>query len=530
MQPIDYSTQQIANPMASYLQGLKYGQEVKAVQENQKLLEKQKLFQQDLIQLQQNPTGNGMLNLMMQYPEFAKTLEPIQKVYSSAEKQSELSNFMQVDNALINGNGDLALKVLEKQKQALTNAKEDTTQLDMLTDLINKGDIKGAQGVTGAQLASVLGDKYKSYQEGQTERLMQSSKVKEAEGKAKGEELKNTATATGQKQSALMTGLVDASTALLQNNKDAALNTLMTEKTNAVNLGMPTAHYDKAIEQINNGDLIGAKRTVDTIGLGVYGKDWKDVIAGQTNIATQPSTVSKAQSEAKEAKVKADYAPTLAKLEVELKNLDKQNKVLDAQKTKTQIKSEQVGITVKQQELQTKKLEHVGKMNEIGGKMNENAQIAKVGYDSIDATLDVTKGLKKDLEVEKGKKFPSTGTIMGRLPIVTDVSKKISNDIANAKNGVTLLQAQIHKGELTPMSDTDVAILEKASNNLDEHNSPEENIRQLGIINTLLNNHKKSIKSKTGYDQFQADKYKPYVPKSVTGSGKAKPDPLGLFK
>ena len=536
MQPINYLSN-AQNPMQSYLEGLKFGQDIRATQEALALDEKKKLFQADLLALQAKPTGNGMLNLMMKYPDFAKSLEPIQKAYSSAEKQGELSQLMQIDNALANGNAQLALDLSNTAKKALTNTGESTEQIDTIIKLITNNDTKGAQGTTSALLASVLGDKYKSYAEAQTinlERPKQAEKLqaeieklkaqgKFEEAKALGEQLKNQGTITGQNQTKLAPGILQASTSIAQNDIESAKRTLDTEMEYAQKMGMPTFVYRQALDFLDKGDTKGAKNVLDTSMLETYGKDWKDIIEGQTKSLTQESTVLEAKSKATTASVEAKYAPIKAQLEVELKNLEKK-------KIKAQTTEAQVGTAAQQEKIKLTKIEIVGKLNDVGTKLNENAGSAKTSYDTIDRLSVTSKNLNNKFEIEKKKTFPSTGTVMGRFPTISDVSQGIVNDIDNIKSEVALLQAKIHKGELTPMSDTDVSLLANATNSLSERNSPAENQRQLKVINTIIKNYEKNVQKTTGLDKFQADNYKPHIHQKVDLSGKPKSDPLKLFK
>jgi hypothetical protein len=166
-----------------FLAGIKQGQELQAFRKQQELVQKQELFKQDYNVLSQSPSGKGMLDLMIKYPDFATGLKPIQEVYSRAEKEGELSQMMQIDNALRHNNPELAKKLVMQTKTAFENAGKDTKNLDTIIETIDANpDL--ARGSIGMTLAQLMGDKYETYEKGLTARMTQDANINKAKSEA----------------------------------------------------------------------------------------------------------------------------------------------------------------------------------------------------------------------------------------------------------------------------------------------------------------------------------------------------------
>ena len=447
MQPINYMSG-AQNPMQSYLEGLKFGQDIRATQEALALDEKKKLFQADLISLQEKPTGNGMLNLMMKYPDFAKSLEPIQKAYSSAEKQGELSNLMQVDNALANGNVKLALQLANNTKTALTNVGENTAQIDNIIKLVEGNDVAGAQGITGALLASVLGDKYKTYREGQTEQLTQSSKVIEAGGRA------NEAVAKG--KSAITDMEIKIST------KQAEIDRLI-------------AMSDKAVSDAEKADIEAQ--------IAVATKDLR--------IDEQAYKTSSEKSKAGQEEIKLKYLPKEKELEIQKTGYDIKKVIADIDLTKqsTQLKALEVKLQKETNPLKVKELKaNIQKVeSEISDKVKQKTFDFTNSITTFNNTVNTVDRILTNPELDS-----VLGTVYGRIPGTNKTQNDAIADINTLQSQIFLSQVSQLKGT-GALSDAEGKKLDASIASLDRTQSTEQfkaNVKQIrnlmmkGIRNT----------------------------------------------
>ena len=476
-------TQNTQNFMQDYLQGLKYGQEIQAMQKQDELLKKQELFKQDYATLSQNPSGQGMLNLMVKYPEFAAQLKPVQEAYGTAEKQGELSQLMQLDNALYNNNIDLANSIVNNTIKAFENSGRPTAQLETIKQLIAQNPTQAA-GATSQALAMLLGDKYKTYEEGRTTFLQRGSDVKKAEGQA---------------------------TKAVAEGKTAQVEMEVKIATKQSEIDRLRALSEKATSDADKADIEAQ--------IAVATKDMK--ILEQQN---------KTETSGKELIIKtteANYIEPLKKLEITKKQLENQSEELDQKLTKAKTQNEYKELEIKKQELKNKIADYNGKITEQTEKVNTVAATASENYRLLDDLMADGKNLYGNLKGEKGKTIPATGVISSMLPTFSQKTKEIENQIETFKNKATLIFAPQYAPMFKPMSVDEVNIIKNAASELNPSNSIETNMRILEKAQITLKKAYKNVQKSTGFDKETANKYQS---PSKGKKGAPESDPLGLFK
>lgn len=475
-------TQNTQNFMQDYLQGLKYGQELQAMQKQNELLKKQELFKQDYATLSQNPSGQGMLNLMVKYPEFAAQLKPVQEAFGTAEKQGELSQLMQLDNALYNNNVDLANTIVDNTIKAFENSGRPTAQLQTIKQLIEK-DPTQAAGATSQALAMLLGDKYKTYEEGRTIFLQRGSDVKKAEGQA---------------------------TKAVAEGKTAQVDMEVKIATKAAEIERLRALSEKAKSDADKAS-IEAKIAEATKDLKILEQENKTKTSGQELIIKT---------------TEANYIEPLKKLEVTKKQLENESEKLDQKLTKAKTQNEYQELKNKKQDFENKIADYNVKINEQTEKVGVAASTASENYRLIDDLMAGGKKLYGDLKGEKGKIIPATGVTSNMLPTLTQKTKEIENQINTFKDKATLIFAPQYAPMFKPMSVDEVNIIKNAASELDPSNSIETNMKILEKAHITLKKAYKNVEKSTGFTKEDANKYSP---PSKVKTEKPKNDPFKVF-
>lgn len=442
-------TQNTQNFMQDYLQGLKYGQELQAMQKQNELLKKQELFKQDYATLSQNPSGQGMLNLMVKYPEFAAQLKPVQEAFGTAEKQGELSQLMQLDNALYNNNVDLANTIVDNTIKAFENSGRPTAQLQTIKQLIEK-DPTQAAGATSQALAMLLGDKYKTYEEGRTTFLQRGSDVKKAEGQA------TKAVAEGK------TAQVDMEVKIATKQSEIDRLRALSEKA--------TSDAEKA--------SIEAQIAVATKDMKILKQKYETQIEGEK--LTQEKTKTTYLEPELEQKIKN------LKLEGDIKAQEVKLKILD------------VKLAKEENPLKIKKLKaEIGKVeNEVNEKVNTKVAELNSGRMTIDNMLNTIDKLTNNPALDK-----ITGPIAQHQPVFT-----MSNKEADANALLETLRSQAFLSQVTTMkgmgalSDAEGKKLEAGLANLSRAQSPQQLRATLKEVTSILQKSRKNLELKLGVD------------------------------
>lgn len=132
----------------------------------QQEFQQQQAYQQDVEAVMSNPTAEGYSSLFAKHPQFKDAIAKSWDTRDAAAKQGDLSMVGQIHAALRNGKPDLAISTLERRIAADKEAGQDTADDEQLLSTIRSGDVKSAEGLTGAIIASVVGpEKYASVYE-----------------------------------------------------------------------------------------------------------------------------------------------------------------------------------------------------------------------------------------------------------------------------------------------------------------------------------------------------------------------------
>lgn len=165
--PIDYTSMQIQPNIAQNLmQGLQTGEEFQKViaqrQEREQALQMQKQYADDLNNTMQNPTPQNMAAMIAKYPQQKDALSGGFKYLTDDQQKSELNSATQVYSSLLNGNTDVAKKVLDDHITAMENNGQDASSLKSLRDTVET-DPKAATAHAGLVISSIMGpDKFSS--------------------------------------------------------------------------------------------------------------------------------------------------------------------------------------------------------------------------------------------------------------------------------------------------------------------------------------------------------------------------------
>lgn len=440
-------TQNTQNFMQDYLQGLKYGQELQAMQKQNELLKKQELFKQDYATLSQNPSGQGMLNLMVKYPEFAAQLKPVQEAYGTAEKRGELTQLMQLDNALYNNNVELANSIVNNTIKAFENSGRPTDQLQTIKQLIEK-DPTQAAGATSQALAMLLGDKYKTYEEGRITYLTRGSDVKKAEG------LATKAVAEGK------TAQVDMEVKIATKQSEIDRLRALSEKA--------TSDAEKA--------SIEAQIAVATKDMKILKQKYETQIEGE---------------KLEQEKTKTTYLEP--ELEQKIKNLKLEGDV-KAQEVKLKILD--VKLAKEENPLKIKKLKaEIGKVeNEVNEKVNAKVAELNSGRMTIDNMLNTIDKLTNNPALDK-----ITGPIAQHQPVFTMTNKEADANalLETLRSQAFLSQVATMKG-MGALSDAEGKKLEAGLANLSRAQSPQQLRATLKEVTSTLQKSRKNLELKIG--------------------------------
>lgn len=139
------------------LQGERQAQQA-AAQQAEAQQRQQEILQQDLGELQDNPTSAGILRVMTRHPQLSKQMESAYGVLSSEQKKTKISQASRVYAALQAGNSGLAKDILIEQATAHENSG-DTEEAKVLRDLavVAENNPAVAQTTAGMLLASAMG-------------------------------------------------------------------------------------------------------------------------------------------------------------------------------------------------------------------------------------------------------------------------------------------------------------------------------------------------------------------------------------
>lgn len=165
--PIDYTSMQIQPNIAqNFGQGLQVGLALQQAQEQKQQREQaaqlQAQYATDLQAAMQNPTPQNMAAMIAKYPQQKDALSGGFKYLTDDQQKSELNSATQVYSSLLNGNTDVAKKVLDDHITAMENNGQDASSLKSLRDTIET-DPKAATAHAGLVISSIMGpDKFSS--------------------------------------------------------------------------------------------------------------------------------------------------------------------------------------------------------------------------------------------------------------------------------------------------------------------------------------------------------------------------------
>jgi hypothetical protein len=160
-QPFNY-TINIPNPIQSMMGGvqnaLSIANLVSQQRANEQAQQKKLQLQEDMAELNKNPTTTAVANMMVKYPELSDGFKKTYDVLSSEQQQARLSQASKVYAAINAGQTDIAQRLLSEQAEAYKNAgySSDAKTLTDLSELV-KASPKTAKTSIGMFLASTMG-------------------------------------------------------------------------------------------------------------------------------------------------------------------------------------------------------------------------------------------------------------------------------------------------------------------------------------------------------------------------------------
>lgn len=166
--PYDYTSAfaNLPSPGDSFLAGLRNGiamQDVQAQQQQkQAALLQQQQMQADLQALSQNPTPAAIGTLMVKYPALSEQLKRASDVITPVQQQAHVDHASQVYAAVMNGQPDIAEKLLTERAAALRNSGNEhgAAGAETFAKMVHDNPAQ-AKTVIGMQLASAMGpDKF----------------------------------------------------------------------------------------------------------------------------------------------------------------------------------------------------------------------------------------------------------------------------------------------------------------------------------------------------------------------------------
>ncbi|MFS2027631.1 hypothetical protein [Massilia sp. CT11-137] len=167
-EPYDYTSAfaNLPSPGDSFLAGLKNGIAINDVraqqQQKQAALLQQQQMQGDLQALSQNPTPSAIGALMVKYPALSEQLKRASDVVGPAQQQAHVDHASQVYAAVLNGQPDVAEKLLTERATALRNSgnEQGAAGAEQFAKMVHDNPAQ-AKTIIGMQLASALGpDKF----------------------------------------------------------------------------------------------------------------------------------------------------------------------------------------------------------------------------------------------------------------------------------------------------------------------------------------------------------------------------------
>lgn len=166
--PIDYTSAfaNLPSPQIAIAEGVKFGigldrLQVERQQQEAALLQKQQM-QADLASLSKNPTPGAIGALMIKYPSLSEQLKRGADVLEPAQQQAQLEHGTQVYAAVLNGQSDVAQRLLTERAAALRNSgnEKEATAAETFATMI-KEHPEFAKTTMGLRLASAMGpDKF----------------------------------------------------------------------------------------------------------------------------------------------------------------------------------------------------------------------------------------------------------------------------------------------------------------------------------------------------------------------------------
>jgi|SRR5210317_16010 len=161
-QPINYLLD-VQDPMTAALKGYQVG----AAFKDKRIKQQQALqMQQDLAELSSNPNASSedFSKMMVKYPELSDHFKKSWDVLNEGQKEQRLGQLSQVYSALETENPEIAISLLEDQKQAATNSglMDEAKKAETMQEMI-KMKPEAAKTMSRMALSTVLGpDKFAS--------------------------------------------------------------------------------------------------------------------------------------------------------------------------------------------------------------------------------------------------------------------------------------------------------------------------------------------------------------------------------
>lgn len=238
----------------------------------------------------------------------------------------------------------------------------------------------------------------------------------------------------------------EISTALENNNIDAAKETVKTIIEANKNSGEPYGTYQQILDSIEKGNVKGAQAITNMTLSMLSPEKFKEMVSARTAVPKAEAELTEAQSKAKEAAVKADFAESTAALDLEKKGWDIAKIAEDIAIAKENQKIVILNAQLQREENALKKQELQIKLEEMKDKRDQltrdRVSELETAYSGIDNSLAVIDRLTSNPElnnilgaVEGSSFYPST--LVGIVSPFSDADKR-----ADAQADLENIQSQ----------------------------------------------------------------------------------------
>ena len=201
VQPLNYNLQ-MPDIIGSFNRGLKFRRQDELAQaqnqdlqlqtqQNQAKMQRQARLHQDIAALNENFSTQGVLDLMLNYPELSEDFTKIYELSDKRKRQKDLSYMTNIDAALSSDDKELAEQIIDERMLDAEQARDPISvdQYKILKRALNSGNLNAARISTTAFLSKLQDpDKFAENRQrleaARRERNLEGAKLTQAQAKA----------------------------------------------------------------------------------------------------------------------------------------------------------------------------------------------------------------------------------------------------------------------------------------------------------------------------------------------------------